>query len=111
VIAILGTCDFFDKGCLAGQLVRMSSAAAMCESSVVRLEKAAAIAVIHIEQALSELFLDYLLSRNIRNEDDWWLLRLANFGKDGKPEAVIPKMSRERWRRFLAPRAPVSASS
>jgi CRP/FNR family cyclic AMP-dependent transcriptional regulator len=109
VIAILGTGDFFGEGCLAGQLVRMSSAAAMCECSVVRLEKAAAIAVIHSEPAFSELFLHYLLSRNIRIEEDLVdhlfnssekrlarvLLLLANFGKEGKPEAVIPKMSQE----------------
>jgi len=110
VIAILGTGDFFGEGCLAGQLVRMSSAAAMCQCSLVRLDKAAAIAVIHSEPAFSELFLYYLLSRNIRIEEDFVdqlfnssekklarvLLLLANFGKEGQPEAVIPKMSQER---------------
>ena len=109
VIAILGVGDFFGEGCLAGQLVRMCTAAAMCECSLVRLEKATAIAVIHNEPVFSGLFLSYLLSRNIRIEKDLVdqlfnssekrlarvLLLLANFGKEGKPELVIPKMSRK----------------
>jgi CRP-like cAMP-binding protein len=109
VIAILGTGDFFGEGCLAGQAARMSTAAAISECSVVRLEKAAAIAVIREEPAFSAVFLHYLLSRNIRIEEDLIdqlfnssekrlarvLLLLANFGKEGKPEAVIPKMSQE----------------
>jgi CRP/FNR family cyclic AMP-dependent transcriptional regulator len=109
VIAILGAGDFFGEGCLAGQLVRMSSAAAMGECSLVRLEKAAAMAVIRNEPAFSELFLQYVLSRNIRIEEDLVdqlfnssekrlarvLLLLANFGKEGKPEPVVPKMSQE----------------
>jgi CRP/FNR family transcriptional regulator, cyclic AMP receptor protein len=109
VIAILGIGDFFGEGCLAGQLVRMSSAAAISECLLVRLEKAAAMAVIHNEPAFSELFLQYVLARNIRIEEDLVgqlfnssekrlarvLLLLANFGKEGKPERVIPKMSQE----------------
>ena len=109
VIAILGVGDFFGEGCMAGQSVRMSSAAAMCECSLVRLEKAAAMAVIHNEPAFSELFLHYLLSRNIRIEEDLIdqlfnssekrlarvLLLLAKFGKESEPETVIPKMSQE----------------
>jgi len=109
VVAILGVGHFFGEGCLAGQQVRMSSAAAMSECSLVRLEKAAAIAVIHDEPVFSELFLRYVLSRNIRIEEDLIdqlfnssekrlarvLLLLANFGKEGKPEPVIPKMSQE----------------
>jgi CRP/FNR family cyclic AMP-dependent transcriptional regulator len=109
VIAILGVGDFFGEGCLAGQLVRMSSAAAISECMLVRLEKAAAMAVIHNEPPFSELFLQYVLARNIRIEEDLVdqlfnssekrlarvLLLLANFGKEGKPEPVIPKMSQE----------------
>jgi len=109
VIAILGAGNFFGEGCMAGQLVRMSSAAALSACSLVRLEKAAAIAVIHNDPAFSELFLRYVLSRNIRIEEDLIgqlfsssekrlarvLLLLANFGKEGKPETVIPKMSQE----------------
>lgn len=109
VIAILGAGDFLGEGCLAGQAVRMSTASAISECSVVRLEKAAAIAVIREEPAFSALFLTYVLSRNIRIEEDLIdqlfnssekrlarvLLLLANFGKDSKPETVIPKMSQE----------------
>ena len=109
VIALLGVGDFFGEGCLAGQLVRMSSAAAMGDCSLVRLEKSAAMAVIHDEPAFSALFLQYVLSRNIRIEEDLVdqlfnssekrlarvLLLLANFGKDAKPEPVIPKISQE----------------
>ena len=109
VIAILATGDFFGEGCLAGQPVRMSSAAAMGACSLVRLEKAAAMAVIRSEPGFSALFLQYVLSRNIRIEEDLVdqlfnssekrlarvLLLLANFGKEGKPEPVVPKMSQE----------------
>ena len=109
VIAILGAGDFFGEGCLAGQLVRVSSAAAICECSLVRMEKAAAMAVIHNQPAFSELFLRYVLSRNIKIEEDLVeqlfdssekrlarvLLLLANFGKKGKPKPVIPKMSQQ----------------
>jgi CRP-like cAMP-binding protein len=109
VIATLGVGDFFGEGCLAGQLLRMYSAAAIGECSLVRLEKAAAIAVVHDKPAFSELFLQYMLSRNIRIQEDLVdhlfnssekrlarvLLLLANFGKEGKPEPVIPKMSQE----------------
>jgi CRP/FNR family cyclic AMP-dependent transcriptional regulator len=109
VVAILGANDFFGEGCLAGQPLRMASAAAMAESSILRLEKPGVIRVLHHEPAFSELFLRYLLSRNIRIEEDLVdllfnssekrlarvLLLLANFGKEGKPELVIPKISQE----------------
>jgi CRP/FNR family cyclic AMP-dependent transcriptional regulator len=109
VIAILGPRDFFGEGCLAGQLLRMSSATALSESSIIRLEKAGVIRALHDDPAFSELFLHHLLTRNIRIEEDLVdqlfnssekrlarvLLLLANFGKDGKPEPVLPKMSQE----------------
>ena len=109
VIALLGGGDFFGEGCLAGQAVRTSSAAALSECSLMRLEKPVAVAVIRDEPAFSGLFLSYLLSRNVRIEEDLIdqlfnssekrlarvLLLLANFGKEGKPEAVIPKISQE----------------
>src|ERR1019366_8166466 len=101
--------DFFGEGCLAGQLVRMSCATAIGECSLVRLEKAAAIAVVHDEPAFSKLFLQYVLTRNIRIEEDLVdqlfnssekrlarvLLLLANFGKEGAPAGVIPDISQE----------------
>jgi CRP/FNR family transcriptional regulator, cyclic AMP receptor protein len=109
VIAILGPGDFFGEGCLAGQLHRMSTSVALSESSIIRLEKAGVIRALHDDPAFSELFLHHLLTRNIRIEEDLVdqlfnssekrlarvLLLLANFGKDGKPEPVLPKMSQE----------------
>jgi CRP/FNR family cyclic AMP-dependent transcriptional regulator len=109
VIAILGGGDFFGEGCLAGQQQRMSTVTAMSDCCIVRLDKADTVRVLHDEPAFSEMFLHYLLSRNIRIEEDLVdhlfnssekrlarvLLLLANFGKEGKPETVIPKMSQE----------------
>jgi CRP/FNR family transcriptional regulator, cyclic AMP receptor protein len=109
VVAILGAGDFFGEGCLAGQALRMASAAAMSECSIMRLEKAGVIHMLHDQPAFSERLLHHLLSRNIRIEEDLVdqlfnssekrlarvLLLLANFGKEGKPEPVIPKISQE----------------
>jgi CRP-like cAMP-binding protein len=109
VVALLGAGDFFGEGCLAGQQLRLSSAAAMTECAIVRIEKAEAIRVLPEEPAFSELFLKHLLSRNIRIKEDLVdqlfnssekrlarvLLLLANFGKEGKPETVIPKISQD----------------
>jgi CRP/FNR family cyclic AMP-dependent transcriptional regulator len=109
VIAILGATDFFGEGCLAGQPRRMASATALVDCSVMRLKKEDTVPVLHAEPAFTELFLRYVLSRNIRIEEDLVdqlfnssekrlarvLLLLANFGKEGKPEPVIPKISQE----------------
>jgi CRP/FNR family cyclic AMP-dependent transcriptional regulator len=109
VIAILGSADFFGEGCLAGQSRRMSTVTTMSECSIVRIDKADTVRVLHDKPAFSEMFLHYLLSRNIRIEEDLVdhlfnssekrlaqvLLLLANFGKEGKPETVIPKISQE----------------
>jgi CRP/FNR family transcriptional regulator, cyclic AMP receptor protein len=109
VVAILGLGDFFGEGCLAGQPQRMASATTMSDCSIMRLEKASVIRLLHEQPAFSELFLHHVLSRNIRIEEDLVdqlfnssekrlarvLLLLANFGKEGKPEPVIPKISQE----------------
>jgi CRP/FNR family cyclic AMP-dependent transcriptional regulator len=109
VVAILGAGDFFGEGCLAGQPVRMASATTMSECAIMRLEKASVIRLLHDQPAFSERLLHHLLSRNIRIEEDLVdqlfnssekrlarvLLLLANFGKEGKPELVIPKISQE----------------
>lgn len=109
VVAILGTGDFFGEGCLAGQGKRMASATAMPACSLMRLEKSCVVRLLHGEPAFSELFLRYLLSRNIRIEEDLVdqlfnssekrlarvLLLLANFGKETKPEPVVGKISQE----------------
>jgi len=109
VVAILGTNDFFGEGCLAGQTQRISTVAAMTDSTIVRLDKAAIVRVLHEEPAFSEMFISHLLGRAIRVEADLvdqlfnssekrlarLLLLLANFGKEGKPEPVIAKISQE----------------
>ena len=109
VVAILGTNDFFGEGCLAGQAQRISTVAAMTDSTIVRLDKAAIVRVLHEEPAFSEMFISHLLGRAIRVEADLvdqlfnssekrlarLLLLLANFGKEGKPEPVIAKISQE----------------
>ncbi len=109
VIAILGADDFFGEGCLAGQLVRMATATAMSACSVMKLSKREMLQVLHREPRFSELFVAHLLSRNIKIEEDLVdqlfnssekrlarvLLLLANFGKPGQPETVIPSMSQE----------------
>ena len=109
VVALLASGDFFGEGCLAGQPLRMASATTMSECSVMRLEKAGVIRMLHDQPAFSDLLLHHLLSRNIRIEEDLVdqlfnssekrlarvLLLLANFGKEGKPELVIPKVSQE----------------
>jgi CRP-like cAMP-binding protein len=109
VVAILGPGDFFGEGCLAGQLLRMATAAAMTECLIARLDKAAMIRVLHDAPEFSEKFMSHLLTRNIRVEADLvdqlfnssekrlarMLLILANFGKEGKPEPIIAKVSQE----------------
>jgi CRP/FNR family cyclic AMP-dependent transcriptional regulator len=109
VVAILGAGDFLGEGCLAGQHLRMATATAMSECSIIRLEKADVIRLLHQQPAFSELLLHHMLSRNIRIEEDLVdqlfnssekrlarvLLMLANFGKEGKPEPVIATISQE----------------
>ena len=108
-IGILSEGDFFGEGCLAGQTLRMASAAAMTDCNLLRIEKKAMMEVLHREHALSDMFVAYLLGRNIRYEEDLVdqlfnssekrlarvLLLLAHFGKAGVPETVIPKISQE----------------
>ncbi len=109
VVAILRSGDFFGEGCLAGQPLRMASAIAMSECSVMKVEKAVVLRLLHEEPSFTELFMAHLLSRNIKIEEDLVdqlfnssekrlarvLLLLANFGKEGAPQTVIPKISQE----------------
>jgi CRP/FNR family transcriptional regulator, cyclic AMP receptor protein len=109
VVAMLDAGAFLGEGCLAGQLVRMSTAAATSGCSTMQIEKVAMMRVIGSEISFSELFMTHLLCRNIRIEEDLVdqlfnssekrlarvLLLLANFGKEGRPEPVIPKISQE----------------
>jgi len=108
-IGILSDGDFCGEGCLAGQPLRMGSAIAMTECAVLRIDKKAMMEALHREHEFSDLFVAYLLARNIRYEEDLVdqlfnssekrlarvLLLLAHFGKEGKPEIVIPKISQE----------------
>jgi CRP/FNR family transcriptional regulator, cyclic AMP receptor protein len=108
-IAILNDRDFFGEGSLAGQALRMGSATAMTDCTVLRIERRAMMAALHREHTFSDLFVAYLLARNIRYEEDLVdqlfnssekrlariLLLLAHFGKEGVPDAVIPKISQE----------------
>jgi CRP-like cAMP-binding protein len=107
VVAILRDGDFFGEGCLAGQQVRMATAVAISECSVMRLEKAVVVGLLHEEPSFAELFLAHLLSRSIRLEEDLVdqlfnssekrlarvLLLLANFEKEGAPQTAIPMIS------------------
>ena len=108
-IGVLNEGDFFGEGCLQGQPLRMCSATAMTDCTVMRIDKKSMLAVIHRERAFSDMFVAYLLARNIRYEEDLVdqlfnssekrlariLLLLAHFGKEGKPEVAIPKISQE----------------
>lgn len=109
VVAILEADNFFGEGCIAGQSQRLSTVATMTDCVIVRLEKAAIVRVIREEPAFSEMFIAHLLGRSIRVEADLvdqlfnssekrlarLLLLLANFGKEGKPEPIIAKISQE----------------
>ncbi len=108
-IGILSPGDFFGEGGLAGQPVRMGSATAMTDCELMRIDKQAMMLALHREHTLSDMFVAYLLGRNIRYEEDLVdqlfnssekrlariLLLLAHFGKEGKPESVVPKISQE----------------
>ena len=106
-LGILSDGQFFGEGSLAGQTGRMGSAMALTECELLRIEKKAMMLALHREHEFSDLFVAYLLARNIRYEEDLVdqlfnssekrlaRLLLAHFGKDGVPEAVIPKISQE----------------
>lgn len=109
VVAILERGAFFGESCLAGQVIRTATATAVEDSNIVRIDKEAMISVLHEEPAFAELFMAYLLAHTIRIEEDLVdhlfnssekrlarvLLLLAHFGKEGKPETVIAKISQE----------------
>jgi CRP/FNR family transcriptional regulator, cyclic AMP receptor protein len=108
-IGMISERNFFGEGSLAGQTVRMGSAAAMTNCQILRIEKKAMMDALHREHTFSDMFVAYLLARNIRYEEDLVdqlfnssekrlarvLLMLAHFGKEGIPETVVPKISQE----------------
>jgi CRP-like cAMP-binding protein len=108
-LGILSEREFFGEGSLAGQTLRMGSATAMTDCELLQIDRKAMMLALHREHAFSDLFVAYLLARNIRYEEDLvdqlfnssekrlarMLLLLAHFGKEGMPEVVIPKISQE----------------
>ena len=109
VVAILGPGDFFGEGCLAGQAVRMGTATAITPTTLLVIEKQEMIRVLHAEHALADRFMSYMLARNIRTEEDLidqlfnssekrlarTLLLLARYGKQDRPQKILPKVSQE----------------
>ena len=109
VVAILEPASFFGEACLAGESVRMATASSLEDTTILRIEKPAMIKVLHQEPAFSELFMRYVLSRNIRIQEDLVdhlfnssekrlarvLLLMAHFGKDTPPDTAIAKISQE----------------
>jgi len=109
VVAVLGTDEFCGEGSLTGQKLRIATAAAMSDCEVMRIEKEAIAQVIRDEPAFSEMFVAHLLLRTMRVEEDLVdqlfnssekrlaraLLLLANFGKEGRPEPILAKVSQE----------------
>ena len=108
-IGIVSEGNFFGEGALAGQVLRMGSAATMTDCELLRVDRKAMMNALHREHAFSDMFVAYLLARNIRYEEDLVdqlfnssekrlarvLLLLAHFGKEGIPEPVVPKISQE----------------
>ncbi|OFX27171.1 MAG: Crp/Fnr family transcriptional regulator, partial [Armatimonadetes bacterium RBG_16_67_12] len=109
VIATLGPDDFLGEGCLAGQRLRMATATATTDASLMKLEKKSIIGLLHDQPAFSEMFMSYVLARNARIEADLvdqlfnsserrlarMLLLLAHVGKEKEAESVVPKISQE----------------
>ncbi len=109
VVAILGPGDFFGEGSLAGQPLRLGTATAITPTAVLVIEKGEMFKVLHAEHGLSDLFIKFMLARNIRIEADLvdqlfnssekrlarTLLLLARYGKEDQPQGVLPKMSQE----------------
>ncbi len=109
VVAILGPADFLGEGCLTGQEIRMGSATAIAPTSILVIEKKEMMRVLHAEHTLSDRFMAYILSRNIRVEEDLidqlfnssekrlarTLLLLCRYGRDSEPQKVPPEVSQE----------------
>ncbi len=109
VVAMLGPGEFFGEGCLAGQSVRMGSATATLDSSVLLVDKDQMVRLLHKQHAMSDRFIAHMLARNIRIEEDLidqlfnssekrlarTLLLLARYGKHDKPVRAVPPISQE----------------
>ncbi len=109
VVALLGPGDFFGEGCMAAQSIRMGTASAIAPSTILIIEKDEMIRVLHTQHAFSDRFMQYMLTRNIRIEEDLvdqlfnssekrlarTLLLLARYGQEPKPQKLLPKVSQE----------------
>jgi len=109
IVAMLAPGDFFGEGCLAGQTVRMGTATAITASTIMAVKKESMARVLHEEHTFSDRFIRHMLARNIRIEEDLIdqlfnssekrlaraLLLLARYGKQEKPQRVVPKISQE----------------
>jgi CRP/FNR family transcriptional regulator, cyclic AMP receptor protein len=109
VVAMFGPSDFFGEGCMAGQTIRMGTATAITPTTLLVIEKDELLRMLHAEQELSDLFVSYMLARNIRVEEDLidqlfnsserrlarTLLLLARYGKQDQPVRILPKVSQE----------------
>jgi len=109
VVAVLGPGDFFGEGCLAGQPLRFGTATAILLTTALVIEKKEMIRVLHREHTFSDRFISFMLAKNIRVEEDLvdqlfnssekrlarTLLLLACYGKEDKPQRVLPKVSQE----------------
>ena len=109
IVAILGEGDFFGEGCLAGQPLRIATATAITDCTLVRIEKPLMTRLLHDQHDISEMFISHLLSRSLRYEEDLIdqlfnssekrlaraLLLLAHFGKEGRSESVLPRVNQE----------------
>jgi len=109
VLAVLGPGDFFGEGGMAGQPLRMGTATAITPTTLLDIEKNEMIRVLHAEHAFSDRFVAYMISRNIRIEEDLidqlfnssekrlarTLLLLARYGKEPQPQKMLPKVSQE----------------
>jgi CRP/FNR family cyclic AMP-dependent transcriptional regulator len=109
VVAVLGPGDFFGEGCLAGQPLRIGTATAITATTALVIEKKEMSRVLHSEHEFSDRFISFMLTRNIRIEEDLvdqlfnssekrlarTLLLLARYGKEDKPHGVLPNISQE----------------
>jgi CRP/FNR family cyclic AMP-dependent transcriptional regulator len=109
VVAVLKPGDFFGEGCLAGQPLRMGSATSTAATTLLEIEKAEMIRVLHTEHEFSDRFISHMLSRNIRVEEDLIdqlfnstekrlaraLLLLSRYGKENEPQKILPRVSQE----------------
>jgi CRP-like cAMP-binding protein len=109
VIAILGAGDFLGEACLIGHTVCLATATVIAPSFILRIEKSEMLRVLHEERRFSDFFVPYVLSRNVRTQEDLvdqlfnsseqrlarTLLLLAHYGKEGTPETVVPEINQE----------------